>query len=177
MFKLIFHNITGHFLYASFTFIQKMKSENNRATSASFNYLPVQLLASSLEYPQRIEWSQSLNRVSVWLSVLCLLGCVSANFLIFPSFILLFLYSTVQKSAVQYSYWPTPSSIHRRLEWPQWLNRLFAWLFFVCLIVLCSLSANFLIFLLLILLSVVLSPLLFIYIIIAVMYDIDTSWE
>ena len=29
---------------------------------------------------------------------------LSANFLIFPSFILLFLYSTVQKSAVQYSY-------------------------------------------------------------------------
>ena len=44
----------------------------------------------------------------------------------------------------------------------------------VCLIVLC-LSANFLIFLLLILLSVVLSPLLFIYNIIAVMIDIDTS--
>ena len=114
-------------------------------------------MASSLEYPQRIEWSQSLNRLivcslSAWLCVCkfshfslfhppifiqysteecstvrllarsleypqrirvvsvfetfnCLiLGCVSANFLIFPSFILLFLYSTVQKSAVQYSY-------------------------------------------------------------------------
>merc|ERR1711867_269067 len=49
--------------------------------------------------------------------------CVSSNFLIFPSFILLFLYSTVQKSAVQYSYLfiktsgsrhyrPTPSSAY-----------------------------------------------------------------
>merc|ERR1712240_622457 len=115
------------------------------------------LLASSLEYPQRIEWSQSLNRLIVYslrvskfshfslfhpplfiqysteecstvqllarspeypqvqrirvASVVefcaCLIvPCVSANFLIFPSFILLFLYSTVQKSAVQYSYWP-----------------------------------------------------------------------
>ena len=40
-------------------------------------------------------------------------------------------------------YWPAPPSIHSGLEWPQSLNRL---------IVLCSLSANFLIFLLLILL-------------------------
>merc|ERR1712112_349870 len=74
-------------------------------------------LANSLEYPQRIEWSQSLNRVSV-----C--SMVSSNFLIFPSFILLFLYSTVQKSAVQYSYWPAPSSIQRGLEWTQLLKRL-----------------------------------------------------
>merc|ERR1712082_511876 len=67
--------------------------------------------------------------------VLCLIVCLSANFLIFPSFILLFLYSTVQKSAVQYSYWPTPSSIHRGLEWPQCLNRLLdCSLFFVCLL-------------------------------------------
>ena len=59
----------------------------------------VQLLASSLEYPQRI------RVVSVFETFACLiLGCVSANFLIFPSFILLFLYSTVQKSAVKYSY-------------------------------------------------------------------------
>merc|ERR1712101_75938 len=49
---------------------------------------------------------------------------LSANFLIFPSFILLFLYSTVQKSAVQYSYWPAPSSIQRGLEWTQLLKRL-----------------------------------------------------
>merc|ERR1712098_435005 len=62
------------------------------------------LLANSLEYPQRIEWSQSLNRLSVCLIVCSLSACLSANFLIFPSFILLFLYSTVQKSAVQYSY-------------------------------------------------------------------------
>ena len=43
--------------------------------------------------------------VSVFEPSVCLiLACLSANFLIFPSFILLFLYSTVQKSAVQYSY-------------------------------------------------------------------------
>ena len=43
--------------------------------------------------------------VSVFETLACLiLACLSANFLIFPSFILLFLYSTVQKSAVQYSY-------------------------------------------------------------------------
>jgi len=72
------------------------------------------LLASSLEYPQRIEWSQSLNRLSVCLSVLCSLSVwLSANFLIFPSFILLFLYSTVQKSAVQYSIRP-PGTVHTK---------------------------------------------------------------
>merc|ERR1712121_284301 len=59
----------------------------------------VQLLASSLEYPERI------RVVSVFEPSDCLFFvCLSANFLIFPSFILLFLYSTVQKSAVQYSY-------------------------------------------------------------------------
>ena len=58
-------------------------------------------LASSLEYPQRI------RVVSVFETFICLiLDCLIVNFLIFPSFILLFLYSTVQKSAVQYSYWP-----------------------------------------------------------------------
>ena len=65
---------------------------------------------------------------------------LSANFLIFPSFILLFLYSTVQKSAVQYSYWPAPSSIQRGLEWTQLLKRLSVCLFLACV------SANFLIF-------------------------------
>ena len=62
------------------------------------------------------------------LSVLCL----SANFLIFPSFILLFLYSTVQKSAVQYSYFFIKLSLllansleyPQRIEWSQSLNRL-----------------------------------------------------
>merc|ERR1712121_401424 len=59
----------------------------------------VQLLASSLDYPERI------RVVSVFEPLVCLsVLCLSANFLIFPSFILLFLYSTVQKSAVQYSY-------------------------------------------------------------------------
>merc|ERR1711873_117815 len=49
-----------------------------------------------------LEWPQFLNRVLDCLFLVCL----EANFLIFSSFILLFLYSTVQKSAVQYSYWP-----------------------------------------------------------------------
>ena len=50
--------------------------------------------------------------------------------------------------------WPTPPSIHRGLEWPQCLNCLIVLCLFVCL------SANFLIFLLLILLYICLSPLL-----------------
>ena len=56
-------------------------------------------MASSLEYPQR-------NRVvSVFEFFVCLFFvCSIVNFLFFSSFILLFLYSTVQKSAVQYSY-------------------------------------------------------------------------
>ena len=70
-------------------------------------------------------------------SILCSL---SANFLIFPSFILLFLYSTVQKSAVQYSYWPAPSSIQRGLEWTQLLKRLF----FVLCVLDCKFSNFFL---------------------------------
>ena len=61
-----------------------------------------------------LEWTQLLKPLFF---VLCLIVCLSANFLIFPSFILLFLYSTVQKSAVQYSYFfiklSTPSIIHR----------------------------------------------------------------
>ena len=77
--------------------------------------------------------------------------CVSANFLIFPSFILLFLYSTVQKSAVQYSYWP--ATIPGHVTTGKKVASVFE-MFFLCL------EANFLIFLLLILLSVVLSPLL-----------------
>merc|ERR1711889_23218 len=65
----------------------------------------VYILASSLEYPQRIEWSQSLN---------CMFFvCLIVNFLIFPSFILLFLYSTVQKSAVQYSIRPNLEFIYK----------------------------------------------------------------
>merc|ERR1712112_409969 len=43
------------------------------------------------------------------MSVLCLI----VNFLIFPSFILLFLYSTVQKSAVQYSIRPNLEFIYK----------------------------------------------------------------
>merc|ERR1712240_538636 len=71
--------------------------------------------------------------VSVFEPSVCLFFvCVSANFLIFPSFILLFLYSTVQKSAVQYSYWPAPSSIQRGLEWSQSLNRLSVLCLCVC---------------------------------------------
>ena len=79
-----------------------------------------------------LEWTQLLKR----LIVCSLCAWLSANFLIFPSFILLFLYSTVQKSAVQYSYWPAPLSIQRGLEWTQLLKRLS-----VCLIVPCV-SAN-----------------------------------
>merc|ERR1712240_732612 len=55
----------------------------------------VQLLASSLEYPQRIEWTQLLKRLSV-----CLFHgvCKFSNFSLFhPSLF-------IQKSAVQYSY-------------------------------------------------------------------------
>merc|ERR1712033_96980 len=53
--------------------------------------------------------------VSVFEPCVCLsVLCVSSNFLIFPSFILLFLYSTVQKSAVQYSYLLASS-----LEYPE----------------------------------------------------------
>merc|ERR1712240_805864 len=89
----LFHGVSkfsNFFLFHPSLFIQYSTEECST----------VQLLASSLEYPQRIEWSQCLNSVSVCLFV----PCVSSNFLIFPSFILLFLYSTVQKSAVQYSY-------------------------------------------------------------------------
>ena len=58
-----------------------------------FEYWPA---PSSIQ--RGLEWTQFLKRLfSVCLSVCSL----SPNFLIFPSFILLFLYSTVQKSAVQ----------------------------------------------------------------------------
>ena len=93
------------------------------------------ILASSLEYPQRIEWSQCLKRL--------ILGCLQI-FSFFPLSSSSFY--TVQYRRVQYStviYWPATPSIHRGLEWPQLLKRLFsAWLL-VCL------EANFLIFLLL----------------------------
>ena len=55
----------------------------------------IHLLARSLEYPQRIRVGSVFEMFIV---------CLIVNFLIFSSFILLFLYSTVQKSAVQYSY-------------------------------------------------------------------------
>ena len=62
------------------------------------------ILANSLEYPERIqrglEWTQFLKR----LSVLCSLFV--GKFSHFPSFSLLFLYSTVQRSAVVYSIRP-----------------------------------------------------------------------
>merc|ERR1712163_89934 len=56
-----------------------------------------------------LEWSQCLKRLIVCLFFVCL----SSNFLIFPSFILLFLYSTVQKSAVQYSIRPNLEFIYK----------------------------------------------------------------
>ena len=66
----------------------------------------VQLLASSLGIQRGLEWTHLLKR---------LFDCsmVSSNFLIFPSFILLFLYSTVQKSAVQYSIRPNLEVIYK----------------------------------------------------------------
>ena len=82
-----------------------------------------------------LEWTQLLKRVLVL--------CLWANFLICSSFILLFLYSTVQKSAVQYSYWPAPSSIHRGLEWSQSLKRLIVWLS-DCSLCVCKFSNFFL---------------------------------
>merc|ERR1711873_262454 len=84
-----------------------------------------------------LEWTQLLKR-------LFFVPCLSSNFLIFPSFILLFLYSTVQKSAVQYSYFFIKLSLllansleyPQRIEWSQSLNRLSVCsLFFVCLVV------------------------------------------
>ena len=50
--------------------------------------------------PERIRGDSVVETLVCSLSVCSL----SSNFLIFPSFILLLLYSTVQKSAVQYSY-------------------------------------------------------------------------
>ena len=71
------------------------------------------LLANSLEYPERIqrglEWTQFLKRVFF---VLCLLV---GKFSHFPSFNLLFLYSTVQKSVVQYRYLFGASILQRSL--------------------------------------------------------------
>ena len=64
-------------------------------------YLFIYLLANSLVYPERIqrgiEWTQFLKR-------LFFLYLLVSKFSHFPSFNLLFLYSTVQKSAVQYRY-------------------------------------------------------------------------
>merc|ERR1711889_19595 len=56
----------------------------------------VQLLASSLEYPQRIEWSQCLNSVSV-----CLFCACKQIFSFFP--LSSFSFYTVQYRRVQYS--------------------------------------------------------------------------
>ena len=42
-------------------------------------------------------------------------------------------------------YWPAPPTIHRGLEWPQFLNSLIVCLFVLCLFSDC-LSANFLIY-------------------------------
>merc|ERR1711873_354508 len=61
----------------------------------------VQLLATSLEYPQRIEWSQSLNRLNACLSVCSLRVSKFSHFSLFhpPLFIQ---YSTEECSTVQY---------------------------------------------------------------------------
>ena len=64
-------------------------------------YIIGQLPRVSREDPERIRVDSVVETFVCLFSILCSL---SANFLIFPSFILLLLYSTVQKSAVKYSY-------------------------------------------------------------------------
>ena len=71
------------------------------------------LLARSPDDPQGI------RAASVFELFVCLLDCVfSANFLIFLLLILLF-YS------ILLCYWPALPTIHRGLEWSQFLNCLF----------------------------------------------------
>ena len=57
------------------------------------------------------------------------------------------IYTQQGRPQIVFDNWPAPPTIHRGLEWPQFLNCSLS----VCLLD-CSLSANFLIFLLLILL-------------------------
>merc|ERR1712115_506303 len=120
------------------------------SSSSSFPFI-YPTVSSVINWPapptihRGLEWPQCLNCLSVCLSV-CLIVCLfSANFLIFLLLILLF-YS------ILLCYWPAPPTIHRGLEWPQFLNCSL----FVCLIV-CSLWANIIISLLILLFSLHLS--------------------
>merc|ERR1712101_34642 len=95
------------------------------SSSSYFIVVSYVLLARSPDDPQGIRLS-SVFELFVCLFV-CLLDCLFwANFLIFLLLILLF-YS------ILLCYWPAPPTIHRGLEWPQFLNSLFS----VCLSVLC----------------------------------------
>ena len=84
----------------------------------------IHLLARSPEYPQRIRVA-SVFEPSACLIVLCLIVCLQIFSFFFSS-----------SSSLQYCllcYWPAPLSIHRGLEWPQLLNRLFDCSLLVCL--------------------------------------------
>ena len=88
-------------------------SREDRVDSV-FETLENSLLANSLDYPQRmrIEWTQLLKRLFTCVFFIYLLV---GKFSHFPSFSLLFLYSTVQKSAVQYRYLFGASILQRSL--------------------------------------------------------------
>ena len=95
-----------HFLQLDREEISKLNISSTKCNKAN---TIGQLPRVSGEDPERIR-VDSVVETFVCLFVLCSL---SANFLIFPSFILLFLYSTVQKSAVQYSIRPPGRSEQR----------------------------------------------------------------
>ena len=80
---------------------------------------------------------------SVVETFVCLfLDCLIVNFLIFSSFILLFLYSTVQKSAVQYSIRPNLEFIYKIIaviidiytscEWIAMYGPVFSYVLVIC---------------------------------------------
>ena len=86
-------------------------------------------MANSLVYPERIhrgiEWTSVFETL-----VLCVSVCSFGQIFSFSSFNLLFLYSTVQKSVVQYRYLLAnslvyPERIQRGIEWTQFLKRVF----------------------------------------------------
>ena len=98
--------INSHPIYVTFHFIVIYPGPSHkhcapsafRARVFKFQELPpFYQLASSLEYPQRIEWSQSLNR----LRILCSLLDCQQIFSFFP--LSSFSFYTVQYRRVQYS--------------------------------------------------------------------------
>ena len=136
----------------------------------------VQLLASSLEYPQRI------RVVSVFEPFDCLFHVVSkfSHFSLFhPS--LFIQYSTEECSTVQLlaSSLEYPERIQRGLEWTQLLKRLIVCLFFVCSLFFVIKFSNFSLFHPSLIIQYSTEECstvqLFIYKIIAVMIDIDPS--